>query len=107
MFNEWYKPNACLEFPVGGSQALVAALIRCANLYSACLLLASSAWYLHPIWLFELLEGLPVVCIEMPVCFAYCTVCSTFLTVKGILPVQVSDRLKVRGVPVCIYLTGP
>eukprot|EP00884_Botryococcus_braunii_P015724 jgi/Botrbrau1/2835/Bobra.0125s0042.1 len=28
MFNEWYKPNACLEFPRGGSQALVAALIR-------------------------------------------------------------------------------
>ena len=30
MFNEWYKPDACLEFPRGGSQAIVQALIRCA-----------------------------------------------------------------------------
>lgn len=28
MFQEWYKPGACLEFPKGGSQAMVAALIR-------------------------------------------------------------------------------
>ncbi|EIE19833.1 FAD/NAD(P)-binding domain-containing protein [Coccomyxa subellipsoidea C-169] len=28
MFNEWYQPNACLEFPRGGSQAIVQALIR-------------------------------------------------------------------------------
>lgn len=31
MFNEWYKPDACLEFPRGGSQAIVQALIRCAT----------------------------------------------------------------------------
>lgn len=29
MFNEWYKPNSCLDFPVGGSQAMVDALVRC------------------------------------------------------------------------------
>lgn len=29
MFNEWYKPAACLEFPRGGSQAIVNALVRC------------------------------------------------------------------------------
>ena len=23
MFNEWYRPNCCLEFPRGGSQAIV------------------------------------------------------------------------------------
>ncbi|KAK9814184.1 hypothetical protein WJX72_001911 [[Myrmecia] bisecta] len=28
MFNEWYKPDAVLEFPVGGSQGMVAALVR-------------------------------------------------------------------------------
>jgi hypothetical protein len=28
MFNEWYSPNCCLEFPKGGSQAIVQALIR-------------------------------------------------------------------------------
>ena len=28
MFNAWYKPNSCLEFPKGGSQALVDALAR-------------------------------------------------------------------------------
>ena len=28
MFNEWYKPNSCLDFPVGGSQAMVEALVR-------------------------------------------------------------------------------
>ncbi|CAL5229088.1 g12346 [Coccomyxa viridis] len=28
MFNEWYRPNCCLEFPRGGSQAIVQALIR-------------------------------------------------------------------------------
>ena len=28
MFQEWFKPGACLEFPKGGSQAMVAALIR-------------------------------------------------------------------------------
>eukprot|EP01023_Acetabularia_acetabulum_P064585 TRINITY_DN8388_c0_g1_i2.p1 TRINITY_DN8388_c0_g1~~TRINITY_DN8388_c0_g1_i2.p1 ORF type:complete len:558 (+),score=98.33 TRINITY_DN8388_c0_g1_i2:101-1774(+) len=28
MFNEWYKPNATLEFPKGGSQAMVNALVR-------------------------------------------------------------------------------
>lgn len=28
MFNEWYKPDASLEFPVGGSQAMVQALVR-------------------------------------------------------------------------------
>ena len=31
MFNEWYKPDACLEFPRGGSQAIVNALVRCAG----------------------------------------------------------------------------
>lgn len=28
MFNEWYRPNCCLEFPRGGSQAIVQALVR-------------------------------------------------------------------------------
>jgi phytoene dehydrogenase-like protein len=28
MFNEWYKPRSVLEFPLGGSQALVNALVR-------------------------------------------------------------------------------
>ena len=30
MFNEWYRPDCCLEFPRGGSQAIVQALVRCA-----------------------------------------------------------------------------
>ena len=29
MFNEWYQPNSCLEFPRGVSQAMVNALVRC------------------------------------------------------------------------------
>lgn len=29
MFNEWFKPAAFLEFPRGGSQAIVNALVRC------------------------------------------------------------------------------
>lgn len=28
MFNEWYRPDCMLDFPVGGSQAMVQALIR-------------------------------------------------------------------------------
>lgn len=28
MFNEWYRPNCMLDFPIGGSQAMVAALVR-------------------------------------------------------------------------------
>ena len=28
MFNEWYRPNSALEFPRGGSQAMVNALVR-------------------------------------------------------------------------------
>ncbi|DBA66807.1 hypothetical protein WJX79_001706 [Trebouxia sp. C0005] len=28
MFNEWYRPNSSLEFPRGGSQAMVNALVR-------------------------------------------------------------------------------
>lgn len=28
MFNEWYKPNCCLEYPRGGSQAVVDTLIK-------------------------------------------------------------------------------
>ena len=32
MFNEWYKPNSCLDFPVGGSKAMVDALVRCGGL---------------------------------------------------------------------------
>lgn len=28
MFNEWYRPDCCLEFPRGGSQAMVDALVR-------------------------------------------------------------------------------
>lgn len=28
MFNEWYKPNSCLDFPIGGSQAMADALAR-------------------------------------------------------------------------------
>ena len=28
MFNEWYRPESCLEFPRGGSQAMVNALVR-------------------------------------------------------------------------------
>lgn len=30
-FNEWYKPNSRLEFPRGGSQAMVQALVRWAG----------------------------------------------------------------------------
>jgi hypothetical protein len=30
MFNEWFKPAAFLEYPRGGSQAIVNALVRCA-----------------------------------------------------------------------------
>lgn len=29
MFNEWYRPNCCLEFPKGGGEAMVDALVRC------------------------------------------------------------------------------
>ena len=29
MFAEWYKPNAKLEFPRGGSQSIINALVRC------------------------------------------------------------------------------
>ena len=32
MFNEWYKPDCCLEFPKGGSQAMVNALVRSPSL---------------------------------------------------------------------------
>ncbi len=40
MFNEWYKPNSCLDFPVGGSQAMVDALVRWAlTLYTGMLIL--------------------------------------------------------------------
>lgn len=28
MFNEWYRPGCRLEFPRGGSQAMVSALVR-------------------------------------------------------------------------------
>lgn len=28
MFNEWYRPDSSLEFPKGGSQAMVNALVR-------------------------------------------------------------------------------
>ncbi|KIY99784.1 FAD dependent oxidoreductase [Monoraphidium neglectum] len=28
MFNEWYRPECKLDFPIGGSQAMVAALVR-------------------------------------------------------------------------------
>lgn len=28
MFKEWYKPNSALEFPRGGSQAMIDALVR-------------------------------------------------------------------------------
>lgn len=28
MFNEWYKPDASLEFPIGGSGAIISALLR-------------------------------------------------------------------------------
>lgn len=31
MFNEWYRPDCCLEFPRGGSQAIVQALVRCVH----------------------------------------------------------------------------
>ena len=31
MFNEWYRPDCCLEFPRGGSQAIVQALVRYAT----------------------------------------------------------------------------
>jgi hypothetical protein len=27
-FNEWYRPDCMLDFPIGGSQAMVQALIR-------------------------------------------------------------------------------
>jgi hypothetical protein len=27
-FNEWYQPDCMLDFPIGGSQAMVQALIR-------------------------------------------------------------------------------
>ena len=28
---EWYKPNSCLDFPIGGSQAMADALARCGH----------------------------------------------------------------------------
>ena len=28
MFDDWYKPNSTLEFPIGGSEAIVDALVR-------------------------------------------------------------------------------
>ena len=28
MFNDWYSPNSTLEFPLGGSEAIVDALVR-------------------------------------------------------------------------------
>ena len=28
MFNEWYQPNCQLDFPRGGSQAIIKALVR-------------------------------------------------------------------------------
>ena len=31
MFAEWYKPNAKLEFPKGGSQGIINALVRWAS----------------------------------------------------------------------------
>ena len=41
MFNEWYRPDCCLEFPRGGSQAIVQALVRCgAHFHEACRIFA-------------------------------------------------------------------
>lgn len=33
MFGEWYKPGCTLDFPIGGSQAMVDALVRCVGVY--------------------------------------------------------------------------
>ncbi len=41
MFNEWYRPNCFLEFPRGGSQAMVAALVRGLEKFGGRLLLRS------------------------------------------------------------------
>jgi hypothetical protein len=34
MFKEWYRPDCCLQFPRGGSQAIVQALVRCVHVAS-------------------------------------------------------------------------
>jgi hypothetical protein len=39
MFNEWYRPDCMLDWPVGGSQAMVQALIRCVVKTTNCYLL--------------------------------------------------------------------
>ena len=31
LVSEWYKPNSCLDFPIGGSQAMADALARCGD----------------------------------------------------------------------------
>lgn len=41
MFNEWYRPNCFLEFPRGGSQAMVAALVRGLEKFGGRLMLRS------------------------------------------------------------------
>jgi hypothetical protein len=35
MFGDWYRPDSTLEFPVGGSGAIVDALVRGRGLYSS------------------------------------------------------------------------
>lgn len=45
MFHEWYKPNCCLEFPKGGSQAMVDTLVR--HIPPSCLLLKTRAVQIH------------------------------------------------------------
>ena len=38
MFNEWYKSEGChLDFPRGGSQAIINALVRCGLTYGLSL----------------------------------------------------------------------
>ncbi|CAD7702081.1 unnamed protein product [Ostreobium quekettii] len=41
MFNEWYRPNCCLEFPKGGSQAMTDGLVRGLEKFGGKLLLRS------------------------------------------------------------------
>ena len=51
MFAEWYKPNSCLEFPRGGSQAMVNALVRSVLQAARCITLTNDrqvVWVLGP-----------------------------------------------------------
>lgn len=41
MFSEWYKPGCVLEYPIGGTDAIIAALVRGLKKYGGQLSLNS------------------------------------------------------------------